>query len=63
MDTIFINSENIKASKPHVLTLQLNDKTDLQRGKKRTALSNLGIYFTWKNLKSSSNNKFIEKEW
>ena len=42
MDTIIINSENSKASKPHVLTLQLNDKTDLQRGKKRTALSNLG---------------------
>ena len=29
MDTIFMNSENSKASKPHVLILKLTDKIDL----------------------------------
>ena len=32
MDTIFMNSENKKASKPHVLILQLSNKLDLRRG-------------------------------
>ena len=32
---------------------------DLKRGPKSTALSNLSIYYTWKNIKSSyNNNKF-----
>ena len=30
MDTIFMNSENSKTSKPHVLTLKLTDKLDLR---------------------------------
>ena len=29
MNTIFMNSENIKTSKPHVLILNLTDKIDL----------------------------------
>ena len=58
MDTIFINSENSKTSKPHVLILKLTDKLDLRRGEKSMALSNLSIYYTWKNIKSSYNNKF-----
>ena len=29
MDTIFMNSENSKTSKPHVLILKLTDKIDL----------------------------------
>ena len=34
------------------------DKIDLQRGYKRVALSDPGIYFTWKNMKKSyKNNK------
>ena len=32
MDTIFMNSENIKTSKYHVLVLKLTDKLDLRRG-------------------------------
>ena len=32
MDTIFLNSENKKTSKPHVLILQLSNKLDLRRG-------------------------------
>ena len=59
MDTIFMNSENSKASEPHILILKLTDKLDLRRGEKIIALSNLSIYYTWKNIKSSyNNNKF-----
>ena len=39
MDTIFMNSENSKTFKPHVLILKLNDKLDLRRGEKSVALS------------------------
>ena len=38
MDTIFMNSENSRTPKPHIL------------------ISNLSIYYTWKNIKSSCNN-------
>ena len=57
MNTIFMNSENSKSSKPQVLILNLTDKIDLRRGEKSVALSNLSIYYTWKNIKSSYNNK------
>ena len=53
MDTIFMNSENSKTSEPHVLILKLSDKLDLRRGEKSIALSNISIYYTWKNIKSS----------
>ena len=54
-----MNSENSKTSEPHVLILKLTDKLDLRRGEKIIALSNLSIYYTWKNIKSSyNNNKF-----
>ena len=56
MDTIFMNSENSKTSKPHVLILKLINKLDLKIGKNSIALSNLSIYYTWKNMKSSYNN-------
>ena len=55
MDTIFMNSENSKTSKPHVLTLKLTSKLDLRIGEKVIALSNLSIYYTWRNIKSSYN--------
>ena len=59
MDTIFMNSENSKTSKSHVLNLKLTDKLDLRIGEKVIALSNLSIYYTWKKIKSScNNNKF-----
>ena len=35
MNTIFMNSENSKTSKLHVLILNLTDKIDVQRGEKR----------------------------
>ena len=59
MDTIFMNSENSKTPKPHVLVLKLTNKLDLRIGKKVIALSNLSIYHTRKKIKSSyNNNKF-----
>ena len=59
MDTIFMNSENSKTSESHVLILKLTNKLDLGIGEKVIALSNLSIYYTWKNIKSSyNNNKF-----
>ena len=59
MDTIFINSENSKRPKPHILILKLINKLDLRIGQKVIALSNLNIYYTWKTIKSTyNNNKF-----
>ena len=56
MDTIFMNSENSRTSEYHALVLKVTDKLDLRRGQKTLALSNLSIYYTWKNIKSSYNN-------
>ena len=59
MDTIFMNSENSKTSEPHILKLKLTDKLALRVDKKVISLSNLSIYYTWNNIKSSyNNNKF-----
>ena len=59
MDTIFKNSENSKTPQPHVLVLKFTNKLYWRIGKKVIALSNLSIYYTWKNTKSShNNNKF-----
>ena len=56
MNTIFISSENNKSSKPHILMLKLTIESDLRNGEKIIALSNLSIYYTCKNIKSSYNN-------
>ena len=59
MDTMFMNSENSKTSEPYILILKLIDKLDLSRGERSIALSNLSIYYTWKNIKGLYNsNKF-----
>ena len=64
MDTIFMNTENSKTSKSHILILKLTDKLDLRIGKKVIALSNLSIYYTSKNIKSTyNNNKFKISTW
>ena len=56
MDTIFMKLENSKTSEYHILVLKLTDKLFLKGGQKIVALSNLSIYYTWKNIKSSHNN-------
>ena len=59
MNTVFMNSESSKTSDPHRLLLNYTDKIDLRRKDKYIALSNLSIYYTWKNIKRShKNNNF-----
>ena len=54
-----MNSKNSKTSDLHRLLLNLYDKIKLNKGDKYVALSNLSIYYTWKNMKMSyKNNKF-----
>ena len=55
-----MNSENSKTSKPHILKLKLTDKLDLRNGEKFIALSNISIYYTWKNTKSLYNNNKLK---
>ena len=58
MDTIFMNSENSRTSEYHVLVLKVADKLYLRGSQKSVALSNLSIYYTWKNISSYNSNKF-----
>ena len=51
-----MDSENSKTSKPHISLLKRTNKLDLRIGEKTIALSNVSIYYTWKNIKSSCNN-------
>ena len=51
-----MNSENSKNSEWHVLILKLTNKLDLRIGEKTLALSNIRIYYTWRNIKRSYNN-------
>ena len=54
-----MNSENNKTSDPYRLLLNLSDKINLKRSGKHVTLSNLSIYYIWKNIKRSyKNNKF-----
>ena len=59
MDTIFMNYENSDTSDLYRLLLSLSDKINLKKSDKYVTLSNLSIYYTWKNIKKSyKNNKF-----
>ena len=51
MDIIFMISEGSKASDPHRLLLNLSDKTNLKRSDKYVALSNISMYYKWKNIR------------
>ena len=51
MNTIIMNSGNNKTSDAHRLLPKLWDKINLKRIDKCVALSNLSIYYTWKNIK------------
>ena len=54
-----MNSENSETSKLDVLILKLTHKLNFRIGEKIIALSNLSVYYTWKDIKSSyNNNKF-----
>ena len=59
MDTIFMRSKNSKTSDLNRLLLNLSEKIIFKRSDKYVALSNLSIYYTWKNIKKSyKDNKF-----
>ena len=54
-----MNSKNSKTSDLHRILLNLLDKKNLKRNDKYVVLSNLSIYYTWKNIKNSyKNHKF-----
>ena len=54
-----MNSRNSKTSDPHRLLLNLVDEMNLKIKDKYIALSNLSIYYIWKNIKKSyKSNKF-----
>ena len=48
-----MNSKNSKTSNLYRLLLNLINKTNLRRKDKYIVLSNLSIYYTWKNIKQS----------
>ena len=51
--------KTVKTSNSQRLSLNLSEKINLKRSDKYVALSNLSIYYTWKNIKMSyNNNKF-----
>ena len=52
-----MNSENSTTSDTHRLLLNLAEKINSKRSDKYVALSNLSIYYTWKNIK-----KVIQKQ-
>ena len=43
METIFINTENIKTSEPHIFRLNLISKRNLKNPNKNMALANISI--------------------
>ena len=54
-----MNSEYRKTFDHYSLLLNLSDKINLKRNGENVALSNLGMYYTWKNIKNVlKNNRF-----
>ena len=51
MDTIFVNSDNSRTPKPHILILKIIDKLDLRIGKKE------GFIKSYKKIKSKNIHK------
>ena len=51
MNTIFMKSKNSKISDPRRLLPNAVDKINLKRSAKYVTLSNLSIYYAWKNTK------------
>ena len=52
-----MNSKNSKTNESNRFKYDLIDKLDLKNPNKNMALGNLSIYYTWKNVKSTYNNK------
>ena len=58
-----MNSENRKTPDPYRLLLNLLDKISLKRSDKYVALSNLSIYYTWKNSYKNNKSKISAPTW
>ena len=59
MGTISINSKNSGEYDPHRLLLNHTEKINLKKSDKYVTLTNLSIYYIWKNIKESyKNNRF-----
>ena len=56
METIFMNTENIRTNEAHTIKLNLAYKIDFKNHNKNIGLVNLSIYYTWKNTKNIYNN-------
>ena len=52
-----MNYKNSEISDPHSILLNLTDKISLNRKDKYLDLSNISMYYTWKNIKKSCKNK------
>ena len=52
MNTIFMDSKSSGTSDSHGLLLNLTDNINLKKSNEYVVLSNLSIYYTWKNIKS-----------
>ena len=57
---LYLWNQKIVKRLSHVLILKLTNKSDLRIGEKIITLSNLSIYYTWNNIKSSYNNNKFE---
>ena len=53
-----MNTRNSKTNQPNKFMYRLTDKLNLKSPNKNMAVANLSIYYTWKNIKKSYNNKF-----
>ena len=60
MNVIFMNSKNSEVSDSRRPLLNFTDKISLKRSDKSVALSNLSIYYAWKNIKMSHGNSKIK---
>ena len=59
MEKIFMNTANSKTKHSNKFVYNFTDKLNLKNPNKNIALTNLSIYYTWKNVKSDyNNNKF-----
>ena len=66
METIFMNTGNIKTDEPHKFVLNLSQRLDLRNSNKHVALQNLSIYYTLENIRKQYKNnrlKIIAPTW
>ena len=60
METFFMNTKNSKTNESHRFKLDLAGKLNLKNKNKNMDLVNLGIYYSWKNIKSEYNKDKIK---